>query len=716
MRRLAALLAPLLVLAATAASAVDDEDAPVLLEAETVSYDQARDRITASGNVFLARGRFTLTADRIVYDRPAETVTADGDVVLVDDDGNSSFADRMELTDDLGTGFIEGIALRLSDASLLVARRGDREEGRLTTFRDVTYSPCQVCAERSPTWQINADAVIHDQTERVLSYEDATFELAGVPVLYTPFFSHPDPSVPRQSGFLVPTFTSDSELGLTAEIPYHWVLAPNRDVTVRPTFTTEEGVLLALDVRDLQSFGRTDVTLSGTYDSDSAGGDDRGRGHVDGRGRYGFGEDWQGGFDLRLASDDTYLRRFNIDDANVLDSRLFAQRIENDRFLDVSALGFQSLRPDDDQDEIPFALPQLRSLFTGRIAGYGAQWAIRPDLLALYRSNGIDTRRGSIAAEISAPRISPWGDVLTASASLRGDVYAVQGDVATGVDDGDTSFEARVIPRATFDWRRPYARLGSAGVAYELEPVASLTLAPTGVNDDDIPNEDSLDLEFDETNLLRPDRFPGLDLVDEGSKVTWGLRTAGLGLDRELWSVFLGQSYRFSETDVFESVSGLEEDLSDVVGRVGLSPHPWVDVDYRFRVDADFGGLSKSDFQAVAGPPRLRLALGHLLLDESSAGELSRREEGRAALSLRLDQNWSLIAGARRDLDNGDDIRHTVGLIYEDPCLTVVLGVDRDFTSDRDARESTTVALRVSLRNLGEIGGSSALVGSDDDN
>ena len=649
----------------------------------------------------------------------AGRVEALGDVVLVEPGGTTSFADRMQLDADLEAGFVEGIAVRLADDSLAVARRGDRRDDRVTTFRDVTYTPCPVCADAAPTWQINAGAVTHDQEAKVLRYEDATFEIAGIPVLFTPYFQHPDPSIERQSGFLAPTFTSDTELGLTAEIPYYWAIAPNRDLTVRPTFTTRENALLALDFRDLQRFGRTEATVSGTYGSfgDGGGGggdDDRGRGHIDARGRYDLGGGWDGGFDLNLASDDTYLRRYNIDNANVLDNRGFVQRVTNDRDVELAVLGFQGLRPEDDQGRIPFALPRLRGTFTGELDDWGGRWTVQPDLLGLYRTDGLDSRRGSVRGEIAWPRISPYGDVVTASASVRGDVYAVRGDAATGDDDGDVRWRARVLPRATLDWRRPYARADADGMSYTLEPLANLTVAPTGFDDDAIPNEDSLDLEFDETNLLRANRFTGLDVWDEGTKLSWGVRTAGLGPDRELWSVFAGQSYRVSETDVFAGVSGLEDQLSDIVGRVGVSPHPWIDADYRFRVDAAFAQLSKSDLYVVAGPPRLRVALGHLLLEENSATGLERREEGRIAMSLRLDDNWSVLAASRRDLDEGEQIRNSAGILYEDACLTVVLGVERDFTSDRDALASTTVALRVGFRNLGEFGGTSAL--ADDTN
>lgn len=715
-RRLEVLVAALaIVLGSTAGTAAQgpreeviggDDGERILLEAESLIYDQATDRAIARGSVFFARGDATLLADEVVYDRPRRTVEATGNVVLVDDGGDTFFADRMELTDDLARGFVEGVAVRLGDESLLVARRADLEDGSTTRLRDVAYTPCEVCEERpNPTWQIRARTVVHDGEARSVSYENAWFEIGGVPIFYTPYFAHPDGTVDRQSGFLVPNVKIDSELGVMAEVPYHWVIAPNRDLTLRPTITTEEGPVLAFDLRDLQTFGRTNLTVSGTYASiglDDGGREDRFRGHVEGDGRYTLGRGWRGDIDLSLATDETYLRRYGISDANVLTNRAAAYRVENDRFVDVALLGFQNLREDRDQGQVPYALPQVQTEFTGRFGGIGANWRVTPDVLALYRTDGLDSRRVSVGAEIDATRISPFGDVVTAAATVRGDVYSVTGNPETGVDDGRTRNRARLMPRASIEWRRPYSRPATEpnGLTYTLEPIANVAFAPTGYANAAIPNEDSLDTEFDETNLFADDRFAGRDLWDEGSRVSYGVRTAASGPDRELWSVFVGQSYRVAETNVFDEVSGLENKLSDIVGRVALSPHPYVDVDYRFRIGAGFDELSKSDLKVIGGPPGFRIGLAHLLLDEE-AGGFGRREEFRGAMSLRLTEHWSAVASSRVDLDDGRRILDTYGIAYEDDCLYFVFGVEQNFTRDRDARSSTTVAFRVALRNLG---------------
>src|SRR3546814_12284952 len=114
--------------------------------------------------------------------------------------------------------------MRISDWSsdvcssdLLAANRARRTaDGRKVMDRGV-FSPCNLCKEdpqRAPPWQIKAVRVIHDEVAKDIIYHDATLELFGLPVLYTPYLAHPDPTVDRRSGLLAPPPGYSGELGM----------------------------------------------------------------------------------------------------------------------------------------------------------------------------------------------------------------------------------------------------------------------------------------------------------------------------------------------------------------------------------------------------------------------------------------------------------------------------------------------------------------------
>ncbi|MEX2454145.1 MAG: LptA/OstA family protein, partial [Rhodospirillaceae bacterium] len=302
-------------------------DQPVLFKADRLRNEQNVGLVVANGNVEFTQGPRTLLADTVTYNRRTDMVTASGNVSLLEPTGEVLFADHVELTGDLRTGIIENIRVRLSDDSRIAASAGRRTGGNRTEFRKGVYSACKPCEENpesAPIWQVKATDITHDQTTQDVEYRDAFLEFFGIPVLYTPYISHPDPTVKRRTGFLVPTYGSDSELGLLVQTPYYIDIAPNMDATLMPIFTTDEGAVAAGEFRHRLRDGEYDISGSVTHGSRDGRNSDQVRGHLRGELRYDIDPTWRGGADLFLASDDTYLRRYGFESPDTLENRLFA--------------------------------------------------------------------------------------------------------------------------------------------------------------------------------------------------------------------------------------------------------------------------------------------------------------------------------------------------------------------------------------------------------
>jgi LPS-assembly protein len=699
------------------AHAVDMGPGPILLVADRVTYDEAAQVVIAEGNVEITRGERRLFADEVRYDQRADIMEARGEVVLLEPTGEAVFADRVALTGDLRDGLIEELRGRLADDSRFAAAEGRRIGGNRTVMDRAVYSPCRLCpdSDRPPLWQLTAQRVIHDQAERSVTYRNAFLEMWGVPVLYTPYFSHPDPTVERKSGFLAPTFGSDSQLGFMLETPYYFALAPNYDLTVAPIFTTEQNAVLTGEYRHLLPYGRYNLGGSMTHaegpqdDPDDIRQENAFRGHVFGDGLFQLNEDWQGGYDIEVASDDTYLERYDFGDENVLENRVFAERIWGRNYAAINGYGFQGLRFTDEQGLIPIALPLAELNWVSEPWRWNSRFTSDSSVLALTRTEGLDTRRVSTTGGWELPWLGAWGDQYELRLSMRGDAYQTEGDPITFEDDGENS-EYRLFPRATLTWSWPLIG-DSFGLTPLIEPVVMATWSPTGLNDPLIPNEDSQDFEFDDTNLFEPDRFPGLDRVEDGAHVAYGLRFGLYGAGQRLNGLF-GQSYRFTGENVFGPNTGLDKDLSDYVGRVDLSPDDWLNVRYRFRLDRDTLSLERNELGAVLGPPRVRFDVNYLSLeDDPTADEPREREEVTAGLSLRFSPALALRAQTRQNLDLGEPVAHSVAVVYRNPCLLLVAGIERRYTEDRDAEGGTSVSVRVIFQNLGELSGETSLFG-----
>ena len=140
--------------------------APALITADELTYDDVNGIVTASGNVEITQADRVLLADKVSYDINADVVTAEGNITIIDPNGDTVYADFVELTGDLKEGFVRDVRVLMADKTRIAAASGTRSGGNRTEFRKGVYSPCELCREdptRAPLWQIKANEVIHDQ-------------------------------------------------------------------------------------------------------------------------------------------------------------------------------------------------------------------------------------------------------------------------------------------------------------------------------------------------------------------------------------------------------------------------------------------------------------------------------------------------------------------------------------------------------------------------
>ncbi|MEE8172944.1 MAG: LptA/OstA family protein, partial [Alphaproteobacteria bacterium] len=246
----------------------DEAGKIVVMTADTLTYDETRGIVTASGNVEISQGHRVLIADRVTYNEAQDMMTASGGVTLLEPSGEVLFADYLELSDEMRDGVMRNIRLLLDENTRIAANSARRSGGNRTEMRKAVFSPCKICPldpEEAPLWQIKAVRVVHDQEARDIAYYDAWLEIFGIPVAYTPYFEHPDPTVKRRSGLLAPTYGSSSTLGVQLTTPYYWNIAPHRDATFKPKFTSDEGVVWGAEYREQTLTGGYTVDGSVTY-------------------------------------------------------------------------------------------------------------------------------------------------------------------------------------------------------------------------------------------------------------------------------------------------------------------------------------------------------------------------------------------------------------------------------------------------------------------
>jgi LPS-assembly protein len=710
------LLACGLLLAAAAVAEEPALDDGLLLLADELIYDEELQIVTARGGVEISSGDQVVHADTVSYNRRTGVVSASGNVSLTDDSGTTLFADYVELTNDLREGAIRSIGLLLADKSRMAAASGRRTAGNRTELDRAVYSPCELCPgdpTRAPLWQIKAVKVVHDQNTHRIEYEDAWMEIYGVPILYTPYFSHPDPTVKRASGFLAPQFGVSDELGFFAQIPYYWSIAPDRDFTIAPIWATDQYPVMFGEYRQRFVDGSIRLAGSGTIsdENDYTANIKEGqfRGHLSSTGRFDLDNQWRTGFDVERATDKDYARLYDFSEERTLVSNAYVETFDRRSYGALQGYAFQGTLEDDDNDEAPFVMPSLDYNFVGEPGYFDSYFTLDANALALTRIEGRDVRRLSLLGGWTLPYTSTWGDIYTLSATLQGEIYSFTdfdpaSDQINPNGPAESGTEARFLPRISAEWRYPFAR-DHEDWKEVLEPTVSVVASPDE-DSDDIPNEDSVDVEFDETNLFDPNRFSGIDRLDSGQRLNYGVRWSYFGDEAGYASLFLGQSYQFDENDEFAAGSGLSEHLSDIVGSVQLNPIEELDLLYRFRFDADSLNIQRNEIKLKGGPDYLNLDLVYGFLgDEVNPNpDIGDREEIAGRINADFDDNWSGFVAARRDLEEGRMLSYGLGLSYQDECFDIRTSVARNRYREEDHDEDWKVLFSVTFKNLGSVG------------
>jgi LPS-assembly protein len=597
-------------------------DKQMLVQAREINYDYTNHKVSAVGGVQIYYGGSTIEADRVIYDQTNKRLRAEGNVRLTEDSGNVTYGEVMDLTDDYRDGFVDSLRLDTPDETRMAATRADRSSGNYTVFHDGVYTACKPCVDnpkRPPLWQVKAARVIHDQTEKMIYFEDAKLEFFGIPMAWLPYFSAPDPTVKRKSGFLMPTPGSSTIFGQSIEIPYYWTLAPNYDVTFSPVITTKQGVLLQGEFRQRTATGQYDIRGAGIrqldkeYFNPSGTGDAPGyrdyRGSIETSGQFALNKNWLWGWDGTLLSDKQFLRDYNprlsafrFTDpfaaiANSANSQLYITGQGNRSFFDARAIYYLGMSPADVQSQIPVVAPVIdyNYIFDRPIAGGQLGYNINFTSLSRQQANfdaigqaailatttGINVctqtadpavrnsancvlrgvpgtfNRFSAEAEWKRSITDSFGQVFTPFAKVRVDASATHVNNDPGVSNFTNTGDNNLVrAMPTIGLEYRYPFISAHSWGTQtIEPIAQVIARPNETQINRWQNEDAQTLVFDDTNLFRVDKFSGYDRVEGGGRANYGAQYTAQFNQGGFVNMLFGQSYQLFGQNSFAQAS-----------------------------------------------------------------------------------------------------------------------------------------------------------------
>ncbi|SEW19627.1 LPS-assembly protein [Aliiroseovarius sediminilitoris] len=653
--------------------------------------------LIAQGNVVVLYEGTRLTASRVVYDKVTDNLSIEGPITISRADGTVLIADAAELSSDLRNGILKSARLVLNEQLQIAAAQINRVNDRYTQMTRVAASSCQVCkANPVPLWQIRADRVVHDEKARQLYFHGAQFLVADVPIFYLPRLRLPDPTLKRATGFLPPRIRTTSTLGVGLVAPFFLRLGDHADLTLSPFLAAKT---TTLELRYRQAFRAGDIEFSGAFSRDSVL-PDQTRYYVFGEGEFALPRDYTLSFELQEVSDPAYLLDYGYSDQDRLRNAINVMRARRDEFVFGGITRYDTLRESElpISDQLPFA--QIDTFYERRFFPTWLGGEVRGNLSwqAHFRESnedilGRDMARLGAGLGWTRSWIGPSGLVIEAEAGVDANVYWIEQDSRF---ESEQSFAA---PSAGVTLRWPMSRVAASGAVDILEPVAHVAWSKqVGA---DIPNEDSVFVEFDEANLFDLNRFPGYDRREDGARAAVGMSWTRHSPSGWAFTLAAGRVFRESGFDQFTDASGLAGDRSDWLLGAHVNFGGRFALQGRALLDDDFG-ITKSETRAAYLADDFEFSAAHIwVIEDSAENRPDPTHELRLDGAYQISDFWRVSADGSFDLEAQQATRAGLGLRYQNECIFVDLSLSRRFTSSINVTPTTDFGFKVELTGFG---------------
>jgi LPS-assembly protein len=620
----------------------------------------------------------------------------------------------------MSEGIMKTVRAVLDHNGKLAANGMRRTGGVLNELSRVVYSACDLCKNdptRPPLWQIRAATAVQDTEHKTIEYHDALLEMDGIPVAYTPWLMHPDPSVPRQSGLLPPFIGTSSGLGGFFGQPYYWVIDGQSDATFTPFIATHAGAVLDTQYRHRFNDGTLFMNLSTGYELGSA------QASFATRGQFVIDDTWRWGFDINRASSSLFVLNQHIllglaGDSNVLPSNIYLEGFGEGSYSRLDVKAYQGLIAQVASAKLPVVLPRYTYSYVGQPDSLGGRLSVETGVFNVIRDDGTNTRRANLSLDWERPFQGLVGDLW--KITLHGDAAAYNASqfneqpnfgVLRNIDT------AQAQPGVAVDFSWPWMRDSGSWGTQLIEPKLQLILQPrTGASQlAKIPNEDSLAFEFSDANLFGFNRFLGIDRLEGDSRINAAMHGAWF-LGGTVIDGLVGQSYQAGPDSLFPASSGLHDTVSDIVARASFTPTKWLDVTYRTRLDKETLATRMSDATTSVGVDKFRLTGGYLYTTfdpyyfydtpvppPATSGYYAPRNEVTASISSKW-EHYRFSISARRNLATNQMIYYGATAAYEDECFILDVRFIRRYTSLLDDHGSTALLFYFTFKTVGSFG------------
>ena len=651
-------------------------DQKIKIIADEIQVLKDEDIIEATGNaVAIDKKGSKLKSDKMIYTGKKSEINAIGNVIFNDLEGNTFFFDELLSDDSINNLQGKNIRARLDDNSRITGSSFNKKNN-ISSLENAEYTPCvetDYLIKNCPGWKLKSKRIFQNSDSKTIHYDHARIHLFNIPVFYLPYFSHPDPSVKKRSGLLMPTAETDQNLGDTFSIPVFYNIKNNLDLTFTPTFQSKSNNFYSINYRQLNDLGK--INIDASFDDND---DDSGTSNhffLDSQINNPYGK--LDAF-VQTSNDDTYMRKNKINKLTVLKSGLSFNQSNNNKYISLEAIGYKHLAIQN-SEQWEYVYPRLiynidnldNEFFDGNVS-LNNQFDYSKSLNDSYTT-------------LASSQLNWHDNLISKKNGLVFENRANLRIVSISIDNKNTkdTDNIRFYPQINSIISYPLIR-SSKEITQTLSPVIMPILAPY--------NNYTAAQSISSSNLFSSNRATSIKEWESGPRVNYGVDWFIENNNDTNLKLTLGQSYRINKN---------KSDTSQEVSDYFLSSNASIKNNYLNnsivfdRNDIDVKSISMNTYTELYD---LKLRLDY---DYTSGKYATSNEQVAIGGEYNFEDNFYLRFTGTKDIDTNKNIGYQYGILYEDNCLGIDFNYYRDLTIDRDIKESDGYSFTIVLKPFG---------------
>ncbi len=699
------------------------------IKSDQLIYNQKTSTIKALGNVEIRNllNNILLKSEEAIYKKNEKKILSNVRSTLTDKFGNNIITEQFSYMLDnnllkiskakivdiqnntyyVETAFVNLITNKLIGKDILI-NFSDLTENNEPRMRGKTISIDEdktilekgiftTCKRNDdcPPWEFLAKKITHDKKKKTINYENAWLKIYDKPVLYFPKFFHPDPTVKRQSGFLMPSFMSSNSIGSAFTLPYFHVISDNKDLTFSPRIYSKNKMLAQTEYRYVNEKSIHTIDLSLLSESNHSS-----KTHFFSNSQkkldLSYFDDANLSIDLQYSSNDTYLKSYKLEsplinnDTGTLTSTLGFNASREDLSVEADFIIYENLSdvPDGDKYEYVYPSYNIRKDLYTKVLQSGNLNLNSNGFIKNYNTNIFEKVMINDFLYSSYPKFTYKG--------LKNNYNILFKNINTESKNSENykgSLSSRVATLVEYNSSYPLQKKTN-NYTNTLKPIISARYSPN--NSKNARNDDR---RINVNNVFSLNRLGSNDSVEGGGSLSFGTEFYNTDFsNREIFNLKIANVFKLEKDENLPRNSSLGNKTSDILGELSYSPNNFFKINYEFSQDQN---LKDTNYQMLENEFKINnFVTSFKYLNENN--NINKDSYLSNKTTYNFTETNSFIFETRENKETNATEFYNLMYQYRNDCLIAAIQYNKDYYTDRDLKANESIYLNLTIIPFGE--------------